>query len=210
MSGMVTMNFNSVIDLLENISNAHKQIKSFGSGELWDIEGNTKSKAIYPELWAIPQSTVTKLQTQEYTIRLLCYDLANTDLSNTDDVQSDTLQILTDFIKVLRNASDQYTLVGNPNAIPFAERFNDSVWGWYMDVVIEVHFPMNFCDLPLDGFSNPGTISGGAFPFQPGQSGFSGFSGYSGYSGISGYSGYSGYSGDDAGLLVMIINSLGL
>jgi hypothetical protein len=45
-----------------------------------------------------------------------------------------------------------------------------------------------------------------------GTNGASGFSGYSGYSGAgtSGFSGYSGFSGDDAGLLVMIINSLGL
>ena len=213
---MVSMSFNNVLELLKRISDAHKQVKSFGDGEMWDIEGNTKSLGIYPEVWCLPQSTITKLQTQEYTIRLLCYDLVNTDKTNANDVQSDTLLILTDFIKVLKNASDDYTLLGDPVAFPFAERFNDQVWGWYMDVVIEVHFASNFCDLPIDAFQNPGTISGGSMPFQQGVSGFSGIngtSGYSGFSGISGWSGIngaSGYSGDDAGLLVLIINSLGL
>ena len=61
------------------------------------------------------------------------------------------------------------------------------------------------------GYSGANGISGySGYSGFSGSNGISGYSGYSGSNGTSGYSGYSGYSGDDAGLLVMIINSLGL
>ena len=76
----------------------------------------------------------------------------------------------------------------------------------------------------LSGFSGQSGLSGfSGFSGQTGLSGLSGFSGFSGQSGLSGnstsgfsghsgigISGLSGFSGNEAGILAMIINSLGL
>lgn len=144
------MTLNEIISLLESISDSHLQVKYFGNGELWDINGIPKTKPIYPSIWAQPLETTNRLQTQEYTIRLLCYDLVNVNNDNQTEVLSDCLQILNDFVKVFRNQSNDYYILNDPTMIHFTERFNDEVTGWYCDIILQVQYPSNYCDLPIN------------------------------------------------------------
>lgn len=158
---IVTMTYNQIVDLLANIAVAHKQLKGFGAGELWEINGDPKNSGIYPELWLVPVNAVAKLNTIEHTVRLLVYDLVNKDETNENDVLSDALQILLDVVKVLRYESDNYTLLNEPTLEPFTERFDDEVSGWSAEFVIEVNFANNDCDMPMDSFVSPGIVQGG-------------------------------------------------
>lgn len=157
---IATMTYNNLVDLMANIAVAHKQLRGFGSGELWEIEGNPKNSGVYPELWMVPTSATARENTVEHTIRLLVYDLVHKDETNENDVLSDSLQILLDIVKVLRYESDNYTLLNEPIFEPFTERFSDEVSGWSAEFVIEVNFPNNDCDMPMDAFTSPGVVSG--------------------------------------------------
>ncbi len=208
---LTTLTYNNLIQLFTNIATAHKQLKSFGNGELWEINGDPKNSGVYPEAWLVPVNTIVRTQTIEYTVRLLVYDLVNKDESNENEVLSDTLQILSDITKVFRYESDNFNLLNDPTFEPFTERFDDEVTGWSAEFVIEVNFPSNDCDMPLNEFVMPGVVSGGFTIVDFGQSGYSGYSGFSGINGVvggSGVSGFSGYSGL-SGTILHCVNQIG-
>jgi hypothetical protein len=149
------MTYNQIIKLFSNIVGSSKVLKSFGTGELWEIEGNIKPGIQYPTLWAAPIQTNVTDQTMSRTFTFLCFDMVSKDKSNEQEVLSDTEQCLQDFIKILRSASDDYELVGNPTLIPFKEEFSDWATGWRVDFEILTAFNSNDCDVPNDSFISP-------------------------------------------------------
>lgn len=147
------MTYNQIITLFRSISNASKIIHEFGTGELWEIDGFIKPGIEYPLLWVVPVGTIVNEQTVNRTFTFLCMDVVSTDKSNEQDVLSDTELALQDFVKVLRNESDEYTLIGNPNIIPFKEEFADWCAGWRVDFVIETNFNSTTCDATFNTIS---------------------------------------------------------
>lgn len=154
---------NNFKELFSNIATAHKQINTFGFGELWEIEEAMNKDVTYPMLWVQPINSTTGLQTQTRTFRFLVFDLVSkqdVDNNYTIEVWSDTELILNDIIKILREESDSYNIVGEPLLEPFKEEFSDWVTGWRSDLVIETDLNSNYCDVPADSFISPETSTG--------------------------------------------------
>lgn len=149
------MTFNNIIELLQSIASAHYQIKGFGFGNIFEINKSVKPGLNYPLLWAVPLSSVTKDQTKERSYLLLVVGLSKKDQSDRDEVWSDTEQIFDDIIKILRQESNDYTLINEPQADPVCEEFSDWVTGWQGEIVIETDLNSNYCDIPADGLSKP-------------------------------------------------------
>lgn len=144
------MTYNQIITLFRGITNSSKLINSFGTGELWEIEGNIKPGTRYPLIWVVPVSATVTNQTVNRTFTFLCMDMVNKDKSNEQEVLSDTELGLQDFIKVLRMESDSYTLLNEPTMFPFIEEFGDWCAGWRVDFEIETDFNSNDCDTTFE------------------------------------------------------------
>ena len=141
------MTYNQIITLFRGIASASKYIHTFGTGELWEIDGIIKPGIKYPLLWCEPISSEIQEQVKLLTFRFICMDVVNKDKSNEQDVLSDTQLGLEDLIKVLRMESDDYTLVNNPTLEPFKEEFSDWCAGWRAEFQIELNFNSNDCDI---------------------------------------------------------------
>lgn len=153
---------NNLNTLFNNIATAHKQINAYGFGEVWEIEEAMNKDINYPFLWVVPLSSVTGEQIQTRTFRFLLFDRVSKQNTNNNyciEVWNDTELILNDIIKILREESDSYNVVGEPLLEPFKEEFSDWVTGWRADISIETDFNSNYCDVPASPFVSPETIT---------------------------------------------------
>lgn len=141
-------NYNEVIELFRSIATAHKQIKSFDTGELWEIDGKIKPGIIYPMLFAVPTQTTNTENTVLRSFILLAFGQVKKDKSDEQEILSDCELILFDVKKILKNESDDYDLLNEPTMFPFKEDFGDWCAGWRMDIQLETNASNNYCDVP--------------------------------------------------------------
>lgn len=149
------MTYNQIITLFENIAEAHKQLFYFGHGEQWEVDGAIKPGIKYPALWVMPVDSQTRDSVKIRTFTLLVFAQVKKDKSNETEIISDTEQIIDDVLKIIRNESDDYNLVNEPQMFPFKEEFGDWCAGWRCDIQFETDFNLNQnCDVPAEGFSS--------------------------------------------------------
>ena len=148
---MSVITYNKLLDIFEQIKNEHIQIKRFGSGAIEDVNTFTPDSGEFPIMWIIPQEASFGENSLTYSIRLLIFDADETDDSLTDAIYSDTLLIINDVIQMLKQGSEEYSVINDVRAIPFNQRFIDYCVGWYCDIDIEVEmFNGNYtCFVPL-------------------------------------------------------------
>jgi hypothetical protein len=91
-------------------------------------------------------------------------DKLDDDLSNLDDVMSDTLEIQKDIWTILiQSYTQQYgdfswTIIPeqSPDVFPFLERFETILAGWTLNLKIQIAFDYNSCTPPMiDGYGFP-------------------------------------------------------
>ena len=182
--------YNNVINTLLRIGEFHEQIKSTSVGDIWqvDMEKNTK----FPLLHITPTSVATGDSQLTYNFQIFIMDqvteranwTTNKDqimsgivneftklvktLSNEQDVFNETLQIVTDFIGMLRHSKRQ-SLGVDSNTIgdndinfpiyftqdqftiePFQERFDNLLCGYVFNIGILVQNDFQTCDIPVN------------------------------------------------------------
>lgn len=172
------MTHNQIILLLRGFAVAHKQINSMGFGDYNDDEGNTlnlnyspddKNSPVYPMLWADTGNAVVGLNSNAnsqssntYTVWIL--DKREADDRNTDEVLSDTQQILYDLLAFLQNPqfsdANLFYVDKTVTLIPFRRAdLRDVVTGWSMNIVFRIPYLADRCAIPLN------TSDGGDFAF---------------------------------------------
>lgn len=142
------MTLNNIIQLFQNIVTAHYNLRGFGFGNIFEINGSLKPGLNYPLLWLVPLDVTTTDQTKQSRFLVLVLDLVKKDQTNRDEVWSDTQEVILDVIKILRNESDDYNLVGDPITFPVAEQHGDWLNGWQSELTIETNLNSNYCDVP--------------------------------------------------------------
>lgn len=157
---MVIYTWNNIVKYFETIANEHDFIKGFGSGFSDDVEINLEKNENYQFLGIIPRQVAPKEQTNEITVGMFVCDLVKTDQRNEAEVLSDTLQTFNDILKIFRNEDLNITLKGEPTIEPFKEKYSDNVAGWMGDIVLEVNYASNYCDIPSGVFGTGGTEGG--------------------------------------------------
>ncbi len=137
---------NEIFNLIETQATAHQQVTQYGQGDLWEI--NPK-ELDYSVLWAIEESVNVNERTLTYNIRLLSMDRVLPAEENEEEVLSDTLSILLDFVAYFRQLHTESVSIQTSVSIePFTERFDDKVSGHSMVLSITQPYDYNKCQIP--------------------------------------------------------------
>lgn len=147
---MITLNQD--IELFKNFALKHKGINSFYFGD--ESEADTNVEIVYPFMNVILQgSSVTdNVVSRKYMI--VISDLVNKDISNINQVLSDTERICYDvpsYLRQVRNSGYLGTFRFDPNIslTDFTERNDDDVSGHYFDLTISSAVGNDGCNLPI-------------------------------------------------------------
>jgi hypothetical protein len=148
---MITLNQD--IELFKNFALKHKGINSFYFGD--ESEADTNVEIVYPFMNVILQgSSVTdNVVSRKYMI--VISDLVNKDISNINQVLSDTERICYDvpnYLRQVRNSGYLGTFRFDPNIslTDFTERNDDDVSGHFFDLTISSAMGNDGCNLPID------------------------------------------------------------
>jgi len=137
---------NEIFTLIETQATAHLQVTQYGQGDLWEI--NPK-ELDYTVLWAIEESVSLNERTLTYNIRLLSMDRVLPAEENENEVLSDTLSILLDFVAYFRQLHTDVDIQKNVTIEPFTERFDDKVSGHSMVLSITQPYRYDKCQIPI-------------------------------------------------------------
>jgi hypothetical protein len=144
----MSITFNQLIEKFEDLSNQHLQIKRFGSGPIEDVNTFSPSSGEFPVLWIVPQNVRLSENILTYIVRVLVFDINETDDSIRNEILSDTLLILNDIFQQLKNDDDNYEVSADLIATPFNQRFVDYCTGWFADIEIITDINNSLCIIP--------------------------------------------------------------
>lgn len=146
------VNYKQILTDFESFSNQHKQINSYGFGDLYQLTMDvvTNRAPLYPRLYVLPQDTVLNENELRYNFQIIIADQLNDDYSNQRDVLNDTLETMKDIYIMLH--TNEYESEWDASIEPFLDRFEDKLTGWIMNVTLSQPFDYNRCDLPERSF----------------------------------------------------------
>ena len=164
--------YNNVINTLKNIGNSHTQIATVTTGDIFDIDlaKNTKFALMHIN----PVSVTTGDSELIYNVQIFIMDMvaekedwtekkiqSANNLSNGQEVLSETLQISVDIISMLRHSIQQteagsvdinyplYFTEGQFTLEPFTERFDNELTGWVFSIGVIVPNSFDACIMPM-------------------------------------------------------------
>ena len=152
--------YGNVIDTLKCLGEQHLEIQTTTTGDISDID--LEKMTLFPLYHINPTSVDVELKQKTFNFQLFIMDLVHEDGDCEEYVLSDTLQILTDLIALLKHGEILYhydTAAGEEARYwieddftiePFTERFDNSVTGWAVDVGIVIESELNTCNIPID------------------------------------------------------------
>lgn len=139
---------NQVKKVLETIATNHKQINSFGFGDIWEFTTESLTMGV---MWAELKDSSFSLNGKSLLLSMSLYfmDLVKKDEGNETEVLSDQLQIAGDVISILdADYNDSFFVDPNVPLTPFTEKSDDEVSGWKADLVLRIPFTKDTCVIP--------------------------------------------------------------
>jgi len=167
----VNINFKKIADDFESMSTYHKQINSFGLGNIdgisyWTTKRDQQDNPhfqppIFPLLYVVPSQVTNDLKYKTWDFNTIVMDISERDLSNQVDTLSDTLQMLQDVISQFRLSVTQaeglynnlYYLDDEVTCVPFTEKEVDLTNGWTGLMKIKTMTPLNRCAAAFNTWS---------------------------------------------------------
>lgn len=141
--------YNQIDVAFNRIANAHKQINSYGHGDLWEIASSGTIN--YPLMWVVDRPSNISNGAMTYNFTILVMDLVDKAEFNEKEVLSDTFLMASDVLVELGHEDWPWaTNVYNANLEPFTERFDDEVAGYAFEIAIKVPFKGSSCDIPFN------------------------------------------------------------
>ena len=163
------MNYQEIVNRIQDITNQHKMLADFGYGDLSDLKvrfentsGDQAVQADYPYLFLNPGVHGRNQGVVTYNFNMIVMDMARGEVSdqpynNMLAIQSQCQQYIDDVIAYLHDGFKD-----NPDVIysgvtytPFNERFQDEVSGMTATLTIEVPQPINNCVTPFEPLCLP-------------------------------------------------------
>jgi hypothetical protein len=155
-----SINYKQILTDLSSIAYNHPQISSFGFGDITQCTNDvtTKQSPKYTRMYVIPGQASLNENSISYNFSIIIMDKVSTDLSNLDDVLSDTLETAKDIWTIFWQSYTapqgdfSWTIVGdeNPDIVPFTERFEDVLAGWTINLRLSHAFDYNKCVVPIE------------------------------------------------------------
>jgi len=137
-------------------SQADPNINQYGFGQLYNENGEPKTKQVYPGMWVNPTSTAVNQYALTRSYQILIYDLVFISAageSNQNKVVSDCEEIAFRLVRFLRLKSDLFTISNTPTITPFNDRFLDDVSGVILSVDVEFNAESSDCEDPDYNFN---------------------------------------------------------
>lgn len=149
--------YKQIVDLLETITTEHLILQSFHAGPLDEVDIKKLGQPDYPFLYCEVMGATIENGVLTYDLELLVADMKLPNLTNRNQVYSDTLQLLHDvldqFIQALANTNttvdDDYKLELPASCTPFTARFDNELTGWSGAFSLEVSNSNNLCITPF-------------------------------------------------------------
>ena len=152
--------YSNVINTLKCLGEQHLEIKSTTTGDITDID--LEKNTLFPLYHINPVSVDVSMSQKTFNFQLFVMDIVDADGDAEQTVLSDTLQIITDIIAILKHGEilygydashgeeERYFVDDDFSIEPFTERFDNSVTGWIVDVGIIVESELDSCTIPID------------------------------------------------------------
>ena len=152
--------YNNVINTLKCLGEQHLEIKSTTTGDITDID--LEKNTLFPLYHINPVSVDVSMSQKTFNFQLFVMDIVDADGDAEQTVLSDTLQIITDIIAILKHGEilygydashgeeERYFVDDDFSIEPFTERFDNAVTGWIVDVGIIVESELDSCTIPID------------------------------------------------------------
>ena len=145
------MTLNQIIEKFRTQAESHKMVGKFQVGQ--DFDFAVEEVEYYPLVWLIPNGftfdSENKLVT--YLFTLIIADRQFESGSNTNEVLSDTAGILLDLVTLLKRNyinDEDFQIIANATAEPFADSRTDVVAGYAIDVQVNTPYLESYCDIP--------------------------------------------------------------
>lgn len=141
------MTHNQFIKLFRDIATNHKDINTFGDGDIEKYTKNEISSSKGQTLWVNVKPKTIGETTQKKVYTFWIMDIVNEDFSNEAEVISDTERTFEDIIAILRSLyyNDFFMLDETITVEPFAERYATKVAGWVADITFKELFEADAC-----------------------------------------------------------------
>lgn len=153
--------YNQILATLGAFAVGHPQVNSHSNGFKTDINQFLKDNEDLSFLFFEPLSISLNTNTQDYRVRIYSLDFKQKDNAenigvnnpgNSQDVLSDTSQILTDLRKYLISSFEDNKIFSiqfdSTTLIPVNNYTADYCVGWYMDITISSALIESDCDIP--------------------------------------------------------------
>lgn len=154
------VNYKQILADFASIAYHHEQIQSYGFGDYKQITNDltTKLPTKFIRMYVIPGESVLPENEVKHRFAVVIMDKVEDDLSNLEDVLSDTLEICKDIWTVFyqsytsQNGNFSFELQPDqlPELIPFTEQFDEIVAGFTMNLTLSYPFDYNSCTPPID------------------------------------------------------------
>jgi hypothetical protein len=144
---------------LAKVATGHVQVADYFWGDWADSFSDRKQ--LYPAIVCnIPPGPIfAKITTLQ--LNVICVDQVATDQTNLKEVESDTLQILHDYYKVLKYSPNwrAFCVVSAANVpLKFKDECPDQVAGWQLVLTLKLIESEGLCDIPLEDYDTNAPI----------------------------------------------------
>lgn len=146
------INYKQIVGDLRQIGESHKQIKSFGFGDVTQLtmDVETHQEPDYIKMYVIPGDTILSENQIIYNFQISVMDRVNNTNTNQRDVMNDTLEIMKDIFTLFYLS--YYQSQWGATLTPFLEEYETILGGWTMNINITQPFNYNRCDIPVNPF----------------------------------------------------------
>ena len=159
--------YKNIIDDFSTIATNHYQINSFHSGFLDEVDVDKMDQSNFPILYVEPSTASIDTGVLTYSCNVYVLSILKEDLSNREEVWSNTLQITQDIIAEFKQNMSLQTSGGDSgkkfsyipgevvlnlpiNAEPFTVRFANMLTGWSASFTMQVNNPNSLCNAPIE------------------------------------------------------------
>lgn len=147
--------YNEIVSALQTVATDHLQINSFHAGPLDEVDIGKIEQRFYPFLYCELLDAEIDRGALTYGVEVFVADMILPDLSDRNEVYSDTLQMLHDVLdKFTQNqaktgAGEGFKVNLPITANPFTARFDNELTGWSARIDIEVSNKNDLCLAPF-------------------------------------------------------------
>lgn len=155
---------NRLIRSLKSIAEKHRQINSFGTGSLYDVtfrkllyggmpdKSTITSQPTYPLMWFNVVDSSIQGRASYISFQLILADLVTDGEKNDFEIYSDLQLVAQDVVALLYKdtvTDKEFSLDESVTMTPFADRFEDSLNGWVLNMRIKIAYGYENCSVPV-------------------------------------------------------------